>query len=380
MAKAKLTEKQEETTSNDTLASLLNQHKQDHYNEVEPLHTFISTGSLLLDQYIKIRSGSVCRLVARLPESGKTRQSFVLATNYMQKMPKSKTLYVKAEGRLSPELQKAVGLTFVTNPNDWKYGSVFVLCSNVFETVANICSTLIKEMHDKGEHLCIILDSLDGLILRADLETKGIQDGKIAGVPKLTKLLFRHLALPITHYDALLIITGQYSADISIDPYAPKAPRLGDASGGSAIPHQCDYILSYQPRWNGDIILEDPDAKPGSPSYKQIGQNVRVDIKKSTTDTSGNRIEIPIRKNKIGCAIWAEREVVDILRSYDQIRRESAQGSFIFDLKLIEEAKSDGVILKEKIRSEKALYDYVENDKVAFEWLYKRVKNLIITE
>lgn len=368
-------------SSNDLLTSLLSEHKADHYNDVVPINKVISTGSLLLDQYVKIRTGGVCRLTARLPESGKTRESFVLATNYMQAMPNSKTIYVKAEGRLSPEIRASAGLPFVTEPSEWKTGSVFVLCSNVFETVASICETLLKDMHDKGEHLCIIIDSLDGLILRNDLDTKGIQDGKVAGVPKLTKLLFRHLALPITHYDALLIITGQYSADISIDPYAPKSPRMGDASGGSAVPHQCDYILSYQPRWNGDTILEDPDAKPGSKGYRKVGNMVKIDIKKSATDSSGQRVEIPIKAGRVGNAIWAEKEVVDLMVGSFDIYKKSGSWFALNDKHpIVAEAKEDGIEFKEKVQGLNSLYEYVENDRKVFEWLYAKFRKLVVSE
>ncbi len=366
----------QEPSSNDMLASLMSQHKSDHYNEVEAKHVFISSGSLILDQYVKVRSGGVVRLSAKQPEAGKSSQSFVFAENYMKTMPKSKTIYVKAEGRLSPEIQARTGMRFVTNPAEWAYGTVFVLSTNVFETVADIVEKLIKDMHEKGEHLCVIIDSLDGLILKKDLEVKGI-DGNVmvAGVPKLTKLLFRRLALPITHYDALLIITGQYSADIKIDPYAPSVPRLGDSSGGSSIPHQCDYILSYAPRYGGDLILEDENAKPDPVKNKIVGVWATIEVKKSATDTTGTKVKIPIKKGRVGCAIWVEKEVVDMALSFDLVKRSGAW--FSFDAGLIKEAKEAGVTLKDKIQGLNGLYDYVENDRPVFEFLLAKFKRLL---
>lgn len=378
-ATAKPAKEPEEPSSNDTLASLMSQHKGDHYNEVEAKHLLISSGSLILDQYVKVRSGGVVRLSAKQPEAGKTSQSFVFASNYMTTMPRSKALYVKAEGRLSPEIQARTGMRFVTDPTKWVYGTVFVLSSNVFETVADIIEKLIKDMHEKGEHLCVIIDSLDGLILKKDLEIKGI-DGNVmvAGVPKLTKLLFRRLALPITHYDALLLITGQYSADIKIDPYAPSVPRLGDSSGGSSLPHQCDYVLSYAPRYGGDLILEDPDAKPDPIKNKIVGVWATAEVKKSATDTTGTKVKIPIKKGRVGSAIWVEKEVVDIALSFDKIKRSGAW--FAFEATLAAEAKEAGLALKEKIQGLNALYEYVENDKPVFEWLYAKFRKLVVSE
>lgn len=361
-------------STNDLLESLLKEHEEDHYNNVVPTNKLISTGSLKLDQYVKVRSGGVVRLVAKTPESGKTSEAFVLAENFMKEMPKSRTLYVKAEGRLNPEMMARVGLTFVTSPADWKDNTVFVLSSNTFETVADFIIKLSKEMYEKGEHLCVIIDSLDGLILKADKDTKGIAGGMVAGVPKLTKLLFRHLALPITHYDILLLITGQYSADISIDPYAPKIPRLGDASGGSSLPHQCDYIFSYQPRYGGDMICEDENAKPDPIKNKIIGLWATVEIKKSATDTSGVKIKIPIKKGRVGCAIWVEKEVVDIALQSEMIKRSGAW--FSFHESIAAEAKADGVALKDKIQGLTSLYEYFEEDRAVFQWFYDKIKTI----
>jgi len=247
MAKAKPdTKNEDEVSSKDLLASFMTEHKSDHFNEVVPLHKKISTGSLTLDQYVSIRSGCVVRLSGLGAELGKTSESLVLATNYMSVMPKSKGIYFKSEGRLSDELKERSGVKFVHTPSEWEYGTVFVYCGNKFENIASLLETLLKDMHDKGEHLCAIIDSLDGLILSADA-AKDVwtpkENPKVAGVPLLTKLLFRRVALPITHYDALLIITSQYSAPISLDPYAPAAPRQVSGGGGSSAMHQSDYVF-----------------------------------------------------------------------------------------------------------------------------------------
>jgi hypothetical protein len=356
----------------------MTKHKDDLFNHIKPLNRFISSGSLGLDQYIKARSGGVIRIVAKQAELGKTSQSFVYAANFMATMPKSKTVYFMAEGRLSPELKARTGLTFVYHPKDWVYGTVLVIATNVFETVADFMVGGSKEMFDKGERLCMILDSLDGLILKNDKDTKGVTDGKVAGVPKLTKLLFRHVALPITFYDVLLIITGQYSADINLNMYAPQIPRLGEASGGSSVPHQCDYIIQYLPRYNGDYILENPDEKPDLVKNKILGVWATAEIKKSATDVSGIKVKVPIRKGRIGSAIWVEKEVVDMALSYDLIKRAGAW--FAFDATLLQEAKKAGVEIKEKVQGLTALYEYVETDRKVFEWLYAKFRSLLVQE
>lgn len=367
-----------EPSTNDFAESFFKERADDLFNHITPLNRFISSGSLTLDQYVKARSGGVVRLTAKTPELGKTSQSFVYAEQFMKTMPKSKTAYFMAEGRLSPELRARTGLTFVYHPRDWVYGTVLVVATNTFEAVADFIVGQSKTMFEAGEHICFIIDSLDGLILKNDKDTKGITTGKVAGVPLLTKLLFRHVALPIAFYDILLIITGQYSADISIDMYAPKIPRLGSASGGSSVPHQCDYILDYGPRYGGDLILEDPDAKPDPVKNKIVGVWATVEVKKSATDTTGVKVKIPIKKGRIGSAIWVEKEVVDMALAFDLIKRSGAW--FAFNPSFIEEAKEAGISLKEKIQGLNGLYEYIEGDRPVFEWMLARFKKVLSTE
>lgn len=365
-------------TSSETLASLMTEHKADHYNDIVPQNLLISTGSLILDQYVKIRSGSVVRLLGRGAELGKTSEAFVLAANFMAVVPKSKTLYIKAEGRLTPEARARSGQTFVNAAADWDYGTIFVLSMNVFETCMTIVETLLKQMHERGERLCVIADSMDGFILKKDLEVKDISGNTmVAGVPKLTKLLFRRLALPITHYDALFVMLSQYSTDIKLDPYAPAAPRQGTASGGSSIMHQADYCIQYAPRYNGDNILEDPDQKPDPVKNKIIGIWATPEILKSAADTTGTKVKVPIKKGRIGCAIWVEKEVADLLISWECYKKSGSWLTLQEDNTFVKDAAAAGVSLKEKIQGLNGLYEYIETDRAAFEWLLARFKQVL---
>jgi hypothetical protein len=380
MAKSKASKEESEDveiSSKDALGSLLKLTKGDHYNDVVAKNLPISTGSLLLDSQIKIRSGSVIRLCGAGAELGKTSEAFVLAQNFMNVMPKSKTIYIKAESRLSPEMQKRSGHKFVSNSEDWEYGTVFVWSVNFFETIASTLESLLKTMHDAGEYLCIIWDSLDGTILKSDSQKDvwGNESAKVAGVPLLTKLLFKRFALPLSHYDALMIITSQYSAAIKIDPYAKDVPRQIEGSGGSSIGHQSDYVLYYHPRYNGDFILEKPDEKPDLVKNKVLGVFSTVEIRKSATDVTGVKLKIPILKGRIGCAIWVEKEVVDMAIQYGQLTRKGAW--FSFSQSLIEEAKLDEIEIKEQHQGINGVFDYINNDKAVFNWLYLKFKKMI---
>jgi len=378
MAKSKKEEgNNEQPSSNDALGALLTLNKGDHYNNVVAQNLPISTGSLILDSLITIRSGSIIRLCGAGAELGKTSEAFVLADNFHKAFPKGKTIYIKAEARLSPDIQKRSGHKFVTDPKQWEYGTVFVWAVNYFETIASALEDLLKTMHELGEQLCIIWDSLDGTILKSDAQKNvwGTESVKVAGVPLLSKLLFKRFALPLTHYDALMIVTSQYSANIKIDPYAKDVPRQVEGSGGSAIGHQSDYVLYYCPRYQGDYILEKPDEKPDPVKNKTLGVYSTIEIRKSGTDVTGTKVKIPISRNRVGSAIWVEKEVVDMAMQFGQLTRKGAWYSFSDSL--VEEAKKDGVEIKVLHQGLNGVFEYVGENKEVFSWLLNKFKSLI---
>jgi hypothetical protein len=374
-------EKTQVTTDNseiskNVLNGLLSGYVDDHFVNIVPKHKPFSTGSLLLDSLVKLKSGNVVRLLGKGAELGKTSESFVLATNFMNAVEKSKTIYIKAEGRLSEELMKRSACKFVFNADDWDYGTVFIFPCNIFETVAIVLEKMIKTMFEQGEHLCIILDSLDGLQLKNDSQKDifGSDNVKVAGVPLMTKLLFKRFALPITYYDDLFIITSQYSAAIKLDPYSPDIPRQGEASGGSSIAHQADYVFSYSPRYNGDYILQKPEEKPDVIKNPILGVYATIEIKKSGTDVSGTKIKIPIKRGVIGCQIWKSKEVGDLLLAWNLAKKEKAwitMGEII-----MKEAKEAGFELEEKINGLNQLYDYFENNPKICDWLYIKFRDI----
>jgi len=367
-----------ESDSKDMLSAFLKDNEQNHFNYLQPEEQTISSGSLGLDTLIKVRSGSFVRICGKGSELGKTSQCFVFAQNFMDKMEKSKTIFIKSEARLTPEMQKRTGMKFVTSPLDWEYGTVFVFSCNVFETIASLIESILPKMNEAGEKLCIILDSLDGVILKSDKEKNlwgGDENIKVAGVPLLTKILFKRLALKIVHFDALFLITSQYTADIKLDPYSKAPPRQTDGAGGSAINHQSDITLSYQPRYGGDYILEKANEKPDPIKNKSIVVYATVEIKKSSTDVTGSKVRIPIKKGRSGCAIWVEKELVDMIVAFELISKKGAWYSFSDTI--IAMAKQDGVEIQPQHQGISSVYEYIENNKEVFEWLLKKVKEII---
>lgn len=351
--------------------------KDDHYNKFVSQNVRISTGSLNLDSVVDVRSGMVVRLVGKGAELGKTSSAFVLAENYMKTMPNAKTIFVKAEGRLSPNMQKRVGLPFVYDVENWEYGTVFVYCGNIAETIFSMIETVVKTGHEAGEHICVIIDSMDGLQLKEDAKKAFDGNPKVAGVPLITKLMFRKLALPISHFDALLCVTGQYAADIKISQYVASAPRQGNASGGSSIMHQSDYVFDYAQRNQDDYIKESPDLPLDNIKNKALGVYANITIRKSASDTTNYKVKVPIKKGVVGNAVWKSREVADLLLAYQYLDKSGSWLSWAQDV--IDRALEHGITLGGKMQGLNNVLEYLEQseNKDALDFFEKELQELI---
>ena len=377
MAKKEKIEKENNNPKEDTvknlLGSLLKGYSDDHFNFIQNERIPISTGSLLLDTYVNLKSGSVCRFCGPL-ESGKSSQCLLIMKNYLETVPNSRGLYVKGEGRLSEELMERSGLTFVFSEDEWNVNTVFVLESNIFEAVCDIIQSLLKNMHEKQEKLVFCIDSLDGMILKKDYEKSALDNVQPAGVPKMTKMFFRRLALPINKYDALALLTSQYSETFKIDMYAKDKPQPVQGVGGSSVSHQPDWIFEYGVRYTSHYILEDPDAKPDPIKNKNLGHFVNITLRKSTNEKTGTKIQIPIKYGQKNNSIWRSMEVADMILTWGLIKR--TKNTFEFSPEIIKEAKEKNIELKESMVGEKKFYNYIEENEDVCNWFYNKFKHL----
>ena len=145
------------------MKGLLDQYSSDHYNFKEDVYYKVSTGSLILD--IRTNGGIMPGLhrFCGVNEGGKTSEALEVIKNAVSSVENCKGLYVKAEGRLDPEMESRSGVKFVKDPEEWETGRCFVLESNVYETVFKIIKTLISDNPEKIIN-SIVIDSMDTLI------------------------------------------------------------------------------------------------------------------------------------------------------------------------------------------------------------------------
>lgn len=381
MAKNKLT-KDEETEevkdkSSDSLASILKEHKSEHYNFQERVDWKISTGSLLLD--MAMGSGlSPCLLrLCGNNNEGKTPQTLEILRNFLNTVENSKAFWVIAEGRgLSEENKARCELKFVYTAEEWKVGTVFVLESNVFELFIKCVKDLVIN-NPEGIKYAFVVDSIDGLQLRDDKAKDITENNRVAGTPMLSKKMMQSLSLGMFKYGHLMILISQVTSEIKLDPYAKTANRGGTFSGGNSLLHSADWILEYQSSFNGDYILNNPSGKLNDGKSKPIGKWCKVIIQKSAIEASRKQvIQYPIKFGKKPSGIWVEYELVDLLLSFDMIKKAGAWLTFADSLMV--EAKEQNVELQKQHQGLDNLRSYLESNENIKDYIYKKMKSVLI--
>lgn len=362
--------------SKETLSTILKTRKEDHYNFEERVEWQISTGSLTLDSYIGGYLSPCLVRICGANNEGKTPQTLEIIRNFLSTVPNSKAFWVIAEGRgLSKENKERCQLKFVYSAEEWEVGTVFVLESNVFELYIKCVQDLVLNNPEKIKY-AFIVDSIDGLRLKSD-EGKEINEAnKVAGAPALSKKMLQSLSLGMFKYGHLMILLSQVTAEIKLNQYEKTPNRGGQFSGGNSLLHGADWIFEYQPSYNGDYILDNPSGKLNDGKSKSIGKWSKVILQKSGVETSRKQlITYPIKFGRKPSGIWLERELVDLLLSWNLLIKAGAW--FNFDGDLLSELKDKKYEINDKYHGIDSIYDLLENNKELTQYLSEKFKKLI---
>ena len=138
-----------ESQSNNFLKSFLNSNKDYHYNFEEEIDYKVSSGSLRMDFELGGGFGPGLHRFVGMNEGGKTSESLEVMKNFLNTEKKAKGFFIKAEGRLGPEMRLRSGINFVFNEDEWVDGTCFVFESNVYETVLEVMKMLILNNDDE---------------------------------------------------------------------------------------------------------------------------------------------------------------------------------------------------------------------------------------
>jgi RecA/RadA recombinase len=365
-----------ENTSNEVLRSFLQANKEDHYNFEEEIDYKVSSGSLQFDLQLGGGFGPGLHRFCGINEGGKTSAALEVMKHFLHSLPNSKGLYIKAEGRLSPEMRERSGVKFVFTPDEWVEGTCFVFESNVYEAVVDLMRELVSKNTQKVKYY-FLLDSVDGLVLKNDIN-KGFEDSaKVAGGAVIAATFMKKMSIALAKRGHMAIFISQVRADIKLDPYSKAPVRQTTATGGNALLHFANWIIEFEPRYKGDLILQNPTIKQLDPQKNPaIGHFAKVTVKKSPNEKTNLTISYPIRYGrKNGNSVWIEKEIVDLLLAWEFVKKNSSWLSLSEEF--VELLAAEGFDLPAKIQGEQNLFTLIEENKDLSKFLVNYFKQAI---
>ena len=360
--------------SKNLVGNFLKNNKEDHFNYEEQVSYRVSSGSLEFDHHLDGGFGPGLHRFVGMNEGGKTSASLEVMKNFL-KMPKSKAVYFKAEGRLSDEMIKRCGVKFVSTHEEWEEGTCFVFESNIYETVVDLMRQLVSSNEEKNKY-CFVLDSVDGLIKKADNAKTFEESSQVAGGANIAATFMKKMSIALGKRGHLAIFVSQVRADIKLDPYSKAPIRQTTATGGNALLHFANWIIEFEPRFGGDQILLNPSVKKMDPKTNPaIGHYAKVVVKKSPNEKTNTRISYPIRYGRTGGnSIWVEKEVVGTLEAWEFIKKAGAWISITEDFR--EVLSEGGFELPEKVQGENKLFSLIEDDSALCQYLVAYFKKM----
>lgn len=392
-SKTKDTDVKEEVkiTTSSLLDKFLKENKADHFNFEEDNYYQVSTGSFKMDIETGGGFSPGLQRFCGPPESGKSSAALEVMFNFLKdngkkvrgKVRKRRGLYFKAEGRLSPQMRERSGIKFTTDQAEWEDGTCFVFESNIYETVCDLMKLLVNN-NPEGIEYFFIVDSVDGLMLKNDADKDLTESAKVAGGPVVASVFMKKMSIPLSKRGHIAVFISQVRADIKLDPYSSAPIRQISATGGNALHHYANWIWEFGLRFNGDLILQNPEEKPDSVKNPILGHWVPVLIKKSPNEKSNVRYRYPIRYGRTGGrSVWVEKELVDLMLGWGEVTKAGAW--YKFTPEFVEECRAGGVNLDDNVngkgevafQGQPSLFNFVETREDFRDFVVKYFKELI---
>ena len=315
-------------TSQNQIKNFLKRNEESHYNFEPTIDYKVSSGSLLFDYKLGGGLGTGLHRFVGINEGGKTSCALQFMKGFLENSTKRKGFYIKAEGRLSKEMIERSGVKFVFDADEWKEGTCFVFESNIYETVFDALRELVGKNDEKIQYF-FLLDSVDGLIRKGDLDKTFEESQKVAGGAVIAADLMKRMSIALQKRGHICIFISQVRADIKLDPYSKAPVRQTTATGGNALLHFANWIIEFEPRFKGDLILQDEKVNYDEYKNPYIGHIVKVTIKKSPNEKTNSVIKYPIRYGrKNGTSNWIEKEIFDFLLMWDFAEQKGAWINF----------------------------------------------------
>ena len=343
--------------------------KGDHYNFEKSEATKTRCSSLLLSSVMDGGIPNGAHRALGITRGGKTSCLLDFMYHFLR-VKGRRGLYVKSEGRLSPEMQERSGIKFVSDPLEWKDGTCLIFECNIHESIFGLIGNLIKNNPTSTKYF-FVLDSMDMIVRRADM-AKGLEDAQqVAGGALITSTFLKQTSLALEKRGHVAFFISQVRDEIK-GQYDRRPPRQGSASGGHALEHQGTWVLEFLPRWERDKIYEGTGD-----NQKIIGHYCKVKILKSTNEKDDVEIRYPIRYGrKNATSVWIERELFDILLQWGQL--EKAGAWLKLNAEIIKEVQEKTKIaLPEKIQGMDNFCKLLEDNPVVANYLFEKFLKII---
>ena len=336
-------------TSQEQLNTFLKQNKDSHFNFEKTINYRVPSGSMTLDYYLDGGLGTGLHRFVGMNEGGKTSCALQFLKNFLDvENDNRKGFYIKAEGRLGEEIASRSGVKFVTDTDKWEDGTCFVFETNIYETAVDAMRQLVGRNQENNKYFFII-DSVDGLLRKDDLDKTFEESQKVAGGAVVAGTFMKKCAAALQKRGHIAIFISQVRDDIKLDPYSKAPIRQTSATGGNALLHFANWILQFEARNKSDLILQDEKAIPDAQKNPYIGHQVKVTVKKSPNEKTNLVIKYPIRYGrKNGTSNWVEKEITDFIQAWNMVIKKGAWLSFEEDV--VETAKKFGVDLSSQIQ------------------------------
>lgn len=368
-----------ESHSKAILTQYLKDNKKEHLNFHEPRGFICSTGSLKLD--IALGGGftnGTSRLVGT-SGSGKSSEALEMLRNFLNSGKKRKGFCVPAEGRLKKTTMRRSGVKFTEDPNQWDDGTCFVYNSNVFESVLSVIKGFMTDNPEDYQYFFII-DSIDALILRKDLDKTFDEATKVAGGPVLMSVFYKHVGLiseRAGHH--ICLISQERNSSIPMGHGHTPPPKM-KASGGSAVRHYADIIIQYEENYQKNLERETDKKDTDFFENKIIGKDCKVKIIKSMSESSDTTVTYPVRYyQRDGNSIWKEKEILDVGLYLGYIEK-PAMGKYLIHDDVVKEMKKKGLEIHqsfEKNKSESQFLQLLEEHPKVRDYMLEMIQEAI---
>ena len=340
-------------------------NKDYHYNDYEEINYKIPTGSLNLDLALDGGLPSGAHRFTGVNEGGKTSCALAVGRNFQDHFKdKGMVVFIKSEGRLSPEMLKRSGI-------DTSEEKFFKFDCNVFEKVFELIRMLVKQNPDDKQYMFII-DSVDALCRMNDFDKPFEESEQVAGGALVTSVFLKKMVLPISKLGHMLILTSQVRVEVSTNPYASRGGPKTKQAGGNAIKHYANYICEFEDRYNADIIFPNPSASKIEDKGSPIGHFCKIRFRKSVNEKTGSQVRYPIKYGRTaGNSVWLEKEIIELMKLWGYFNQKGAWISV--DEDLLKDLKLNKFDFPEKVQGENKLLELLENNLKLTDYLYNYI-------